>query len=292
METSEKTLVTVSSRINAPVEYVWQLWTDPKHIIRWTYASEDWHTPKSENDLRVGGRFLSRMEAKDGSSGFDFTGKYTRIELYKRIDYIIDDGRKVHVTFDSIGKSTSVTESFEAEDINPKEMQRSGWQSILDNFKKYAEAYPRLVPLHFEITIDAPVEKVYKTMIDEKTYSEWTAVFNPTSHFDGSWDKGSKILFLGTDQEGGMGGMVSTIEENIPGSFISIKHRGVVQKGKEIFSGPEVDKWAGGLENYTFKGINNKTLLLIDADSNDEFKSYFLEMWPKALANLKSICEK
>jgi uncharacterized protein YndB with AHSA1/START domain len=292
MHTIEKTLVTVSVKVNAPSEKVWTFFTDPKHIVHWSNASDDWHTPKAENDLRVGGWFLSRMEAKDGSSGFDFTGKYTRIELYKCIDYTMGDSRKVHITFDSAGKGTKVTESFEAEQINSIELQHNGWQSILDNFKKYVETSGKTEVMHFEVSIDATAEKVYKTLTGEKTYSEWTAEFNPTSHFEGSWEKGSKILFLGTDSEGGIGGMVSHIRENIPNRFISIEHRGIVQKGKEITSGPEVNTWAGALENYTLTENKGKTLLAVEADANEQFKSYFTEMWPKALKKLKSICEK
>lgn len=139
MIAKEKTIITVEAKINAQVEKVWNLWTDPKHIIHWNNASEDWHTPKAENDLRVGGKFLSRMEARDGSSGFDFTGKYNKIELYNSIDYTIGDGRKVHITFDYVGNGTKVSESFEAEQTNTIEMQHAGWQAILDNFKHYAE---------------------------------------------------------------------------------------------------------------------------------------------------------
>ena len=135
----EKTIITVEAKINAQVEKVWNLWTDPKHIIRWNTASDDWYTPKAENDLRVGGKFLSRMEARDGSSGFDFTGKYNKIELHKSIDYTIEDGRKVHITFDNVGNGTKVSESFESEQTNTIEMQHAGWQAILDNFKHYAE---------------------------------------------------------------------------------------------------------------------------------------------------------
>ena len=135
----EKEVITVTVKVYAPVDKVWNHWTDPKHIIRWSNASDDWHTPRAENDLRAGGRFLSRMEARDGSVGFDFKGKYNKIVLYKSIDYTLDDGRKVQITFDTIGKGTKVTESFEAENTNPAEMQRAGWQAILENFKIHCE---------------------------------------------------------------------------------------------------------------------------------------------------------
>jgi uncharacterized protein YndB with AHSA1/START domain len=135
-----KIVITVATEIHAPVEKVWIFWTDPKYIIHWNKASDDWHTPKADNNLRVGGRFLSRMEAKDGSSGFDFTGKYTRVEEYSLIEYTIDDGRNVKVSFVSDGHITTVTEAFEAEQENSSEMQKEGWQNILDNFRKYVES--------------------------------------------------------------------------------------------------------------------------------------------------------
>ena len=119
METKTETkVITVQTVIKAPVKKVWRLWSEPDHIINWCTATDEWHTPKAENDLKVGGRFLTRMEAKDGSSGFDFTGKYEKVELYKEIDYVIDDGRKVKITFDEKNNETTVMESFDAENIN------------------------------------------------------------------------------------------------------------------------------------------------------------------------------
>ena len=291
MTTKEKTNITVRAIINAPVEKVWSFWTDPKHIIHWNNASNDWHTPKAENDLRVGGRFLSRMEAKDGSSGFDFTGEYIKIEKNKLIEYDIADSRKVIVTFVSNGNVTTLTEVFEAEQIHKIELQQAGWQSILDNFKNYVEKSTKFEKMHCYFTINAPGEKVFQTMLNAELWTEWTAEFNPSSYFKGSWEKGSKILFLGTDQDGNTGGMVSRIKENIPNKFVSIEHLGIVKNGKEIMTGSEVDTWSGALENYTFTYTNGKTLLSVDTDSNEEFKTYFLETWPKALKKLKSICE-
>ncbi|TGD56706.1 SRPBCC family protein [Flavobacterium humi] len=139
MTTTEKTPITVVATINATVEKVWTFWTSPQHITQWNNASDDWHTPKAENDLRKGGNFSTRMEAKDGSFGFDFEGVYTDIKLNELIAYTMGDGRKVHILFESDGNRTTVTETFEAEDTNPVEMQRGGWQAILDNFKKYTE---------------------------------------------------------------------------------------------------------------------------------------------------------
>ena len=140
METQNKTVITVENTVNAPVKKVWEYWAKPEHITKWSNASDDWHTPRAENDLRTGGKFVSRMEAKDGSMGFDFGGTYDEVRDNEYIEYTMGDNRKVKVTFTSNGSSTKIVESFEAEDTHPIEMQRGGWQAILDNFKKYTEA--------------------------------------------------------------------------------------------------------------------------------------------------------
>ena len=134
-----KETITVEAIVKAPIQKIWKCWTLPEHITKWNNASDDWHTPYAENDLRVGGKFLTRMEAKDGSFGFDFNGIYDKIIANELIEYKIEGGRKVSIAFTNNGDETTITETFEAEDINPIEMQRGGWQAILDNFKKYTE---------------------------------------------------------------------------------------------------------------------------------------------------------
>jgi len=136
----EKIKITVEATINASVQKVWECWTEPKHITQWCFASDDWHAPIAENDLRVGGSFMSRMEAKDGSFGFDFGGVYDGVQMHEHISYTMEDTRKVKITFDGDGNSTRVIETFEAETENPVEMQQAGWQAILNNFKKYVES--------------------------------------------------------------------------------------------------------------------------------------------------------
>lgn len=134
------TKITVKAVINAPMEKVWKLWTTPKDIMKWNNASDDWHTPRAENDLRSGGKFLYRMEAKDGSFGFDFAGVYDEVKRNELIAYTMGDGRKAKVTFTKNGDAqTEIVETFDAEGTNPVELQRDGWQAILNNFKKYAE---------------------------------------------------------------------------------------------------------------------------------------------------------
>lgn len=139
MKNINKSIV-VETTINAPVEKVWEYWTLPEHITKWNAASEDWHTPRAENDLRVGGKFLSRMEARDGSMGFDFGGIYDEVKERQTIRYHLADDRKIEVRFEKLENSTKIIEQFDAESENTLERQRFGWQSILDNFKKYAES--------------------------------------------------------------------------------------------------------------------------------------------------------
>ena len=146
--------------------------------------------------------------------------------------------------------------------------------------------------LKFSIVINAPKEKVWDTMLEDRTYRIWTEEFTPGSHYIGSWDEGSKILFLGPANDGKLGGMVSRIKENKLHKFISIEHLGEVLDGVEDTTSDRVKIWAGALENYTFIDKGNKTELVVDLDINEEFKEMFEGMWPKALQKLKSICEK
>jgi len=139
METTSKA-ITVETTVKAPIEKAWAAWGEPKHIMQWCHASDDWHAPYAENDLRTGGKFKTTMAAKDGSFSFDFGGVYDNVEKHKLIEYKIEDGRQVKITFSSNGNETKVVETFDPESENPVEMQRAGWQAILDNFKKHAES--------------------------------------------------------------------------------------------------------------------------------------------------------
>lgn len=158
--------------------------------------------------------------------------------------------------------------------------------------------------LQFKVSINAPVSRVYDFMLginSKSTYEQWTSLFNPTSTYEGSWEKGSKILFVGVDEKGEKGGMVSRIVENIPKQFVSIQHYGLLAAGKEITEGPEVEKWANGFENYSFEESNARpddpvgrgtTNLTVDLDTTEDFVDYMNDNYPKALNKLKEICEK
>ena len=136
----DKIFITVQATINAPIEKVWSYFTLPQHITQWYFASDDWHAPNAENDIQVGGKFLTRMEAKDGSFGFDYWGTYETIKTNQLIEILLGDNRKVKIEFSSNGNETKIVEIFEAETENPIELQQGGWQAILNNFKRYTEA--------------------------------------------------------------------------------------------------------------------------------------------------------
>jgi uncharacterized protein YndB with AHSA1/START domain len=138
METGKQS-IKVETSVKAPIGKVWEYWTGPRHIEKWNNASDDWHTPHAENDLRVGGTFVSKMAAKDGSFAFDYSGTYNAVTEHKYIEYSLADGRKVQITFEPEENETKIVETFDAEETHPVEMQRGGWQAILDNFKKYTE---------------------------------------------------------------------------------------------------------------------------------------------------------
>lgn len=145
--------------------------------------------------------------------------------------------------------------------------------------------------LNFAIEIKAAKEKVWNTMLEDKTYRAWTEAFTPGSHYIGDWSKGSKILFLGPGQNGEMGGMVSRIKENKLHEFISIEHLGIVQDGKEDTTSEAVQAWAGAHENYSFSEKDGVTTVAVEMDSNEEYSEMFNGMWPKALQKLKELAE-
>ena len=135
--------ITIETTVNAPIDRVWAAWSDPRAIEQWNAALPDWHTPRASVDLREGGSFSSRMEAKDGSTGFDFEGTYTRIETQRLIEYMMGDRRKVRIEFIPSGHRVTVRETFDAEDTHTAKQQRQGWQAILDNFARHVESGQR-----------------------------------------------------------------------------------------------------------------------------------------------------
>ena len=135
-----KPVITIEAAINSNIDKVWEMWTKPEHLTQWCFAADEWHCPSSSSDFKVGGTFSTRMEAKDGSFGFDFGGVYNEIKINEKLAITLDDGRKWNIYFSEIGGFVKLVEDFEAENENPIEMQQTGWQMILNNFKKYVES--------------------------------------------------------------------------------------------------------------------------------------------------------
>ena len=133
-------MITVETTVNTSMENAWDCWTNPVHIVKWYHASDDWYAPEAENQLKVDGKFRTKMAAMDGSAGFDFEGVYSNVVPFKEIDYSLADGRRVMIRFKKDENGVRITESFDPENENPMEMQRTGWQAILNNFRKYTES--------------------------------------------------------------------------------------------------------------------------------------------------------
>jgi uncharacterized protein YndB with AHSA1/START domain len=171
----ENKRIIVETIVNKPIDQVWEKWTLPEHIMEWNNASEDWYTPSAENNLIAGGRFNYKMAARDGSYSFDFSGTYDEVILEKKIAYTLDDGRKVVVEFTEEDGRVKIVESFEAEESNSLEMQRAGWQSILDNFNRYVSVTTDRVPvIKAQMLIRKPVEEVFEAFVNpEITTKFW-----------------------------------------------------------------------------------------------------------------------
>jgi hypothetical protein len=152
-----------------------------------------------------------------------------------------------------------------------------------------------MIPLQFKVNIQAPVGTVYEFMLGlnyKTTYEQWTSVFNPTSTYEGSWEQGSVIRFVGVDEQGEKGGMISRIVENQRNHFVAIQHYGLIKGNEEIIDGPEVAQWANGFEKYSFEEHDGTTTLTVDMDTSEAFEGYMNEQYPKALAKLKMLCEQ
>lgn len=282
---------TVKTIVNAPLSIVWHLWITPYHIKKWNNASEDWHTPKAMNDLTPGKTFSYTMASKDGVHSFDFSGTYQEVRPKTFISYSLGDGRSVEVRFAETKDGTEVIETFDLEQMNSAELQEQGWQSILNNFKKYVESLlPNL--LQYSCVIPADAKGVFDTMIGKNTYQKWTRAFNPTSRFEGSWEKGRLIFFLGEGEDGKSGGMVSMIADNIPGEHLSIHH---IKEwtADDALSNQYAIPDTPSFENYNFIPVEGGTLLVVDMIGDMlSYKDYFDQTWPSALELLSNICKE
>ncbi|MBS9525816.1 SRPBCC domain-containing protein [Litoribacter alkaliphilus] len=284
-------LVKLTVSIKAPLSQVWGSWTSAEHIVNWNFASEDWHCPKAKLELRSGGEFSYHMAAKDGSQAFDFKGEFEEVVPMQMIKFHLDDGRKVQVHFKQMKDHVEIVEEFEAESSHSIEMQRQGWQAILENFKVYTESLSKLHRLHFDVQIEAPAQAVYEIMLAPDTYREWTAAFHPGSYYKGKWEVGETLYFIGPDAEGRESGMVAKVTKAKPGEIVGVEMLGMLDKGVEVTEGPEIETWKGAVEEYRFEERDSATTVRVTVDTIGEYKAYFEETWPKALQILKTICE-
>jgi len=280
------TKITIEAIVNAGIERVWDAYNNPIAITKWNQASSDWHCPSAENDLRVGGKLKSRMEAKDGSFGFDFEGVYDEVDTHKIIAYTMGDGRKATTTFEPVENGTKVTTCFDAETQNAVELQQAGWQSILNSFKQYVE---RRKELHFSIVINAGKQKVWETMLQHDTYKLWTAVAWPGSRYEGEWKQGTEIKFMGEQDDG----TLALIELCQPHDYLLARHIAIINANGSLDTLSEMAKeWTGAKEAYQFSEQNGVTTLKVTIETIEKWAGMFEEGWPKAVEKLKELCEK
>jgi uncharacterized protein YndB with AHSA1/START domain len=283
--------IVITATIQAPVALVWQYYTQPAHITRWNFATPEWYCPWANADLQPGGTYTARMEAKDGSFGFDFSATYHTVNPHQLLAFTLTDGRQVSIAFKPLDQETQVTVTFEPEQQNPLSLQQTGWQMILDNFKNYAHqrAQSTLLCREYKITIQAPAALVYDAMLgltQKQTYESWTAHFSPTCSYEGSWNKGANIQFTAI-HEGKKGGITSTVVEHLPQKYIALLHTGLIEDGTIITDEAKIAAWKNAQEIYTFIDQQQTTHLIVNIDISPDYQSYFDEVYPKALLQLK-----
>ncbi len=229
MKIKEQNFILVQTKIDAPPELVWKLWTNPEDIEKWNNASDDWHTTQAENNLQKGGKFSFRMESKDGSEGFDFGGTYNEIIPFEKIDYTMNDGRRAHVSFTKSSGKTKVVEAFEPEGQNPEDFQHDGWQSILNNFKRYAEIKSALNKPHKITHQIAPC--LWFNNNAEEAAAFYLSIFR-NSRITGK----TNYTKEGYDIHGMKEGTVMTINFQIDGQPFTLLNGGPVFKFNEAIS--------------------------------------------------------
>ena len=222
------------------------------------------------------------MEAKDGSFGFDFEAIYDEIKAGEGFTYSFGD-RKATVEFNSVGNQTEIKIVFDPENDNPIEMQKGGWQAILNSFKSYVENLKlEFKKVSFSIQINASKQKVWEALWSEANYGQWTSVFGEGNKAISDWNEGSKIQFVANDG----GGLFSIIEKNVINEQIIFKHLGELKNGEEI-----PNEWSGAREKYFLEEINGTTTLRVEMDTKEECTDYFNDAFPKALQIIKQISE-
>lgn len=242
-------MITVKTTVDASPETTWALYTNPVHVRQWNNASEDWITPIAENDLRKGGKLKYRMEAKDGSTGFDFEGTFDKVEPFEALDYTIADGRHVMVRFQPSGKYTTVQVSFEAESVHSRELQEQGWQAILVNFRRFVSYTNEFKPIQFAIKIQSPKQHVWTQMTAPDTYREWAGAAWPGSYFEGKWIEGSTISFFDKNRSG----TKSILVLHRPFDVSIAEHVACYDNGAEVADSDQARSWVGSKECYYFK---------------------------------------
>ena len=279
-------IISISVTIKSDIHTVWKSFTETKHIVNWYFASPDWHAPTAEHDFNNGGKFSIRMEAWDESFGFDYTGTYDKIVDFKEVVYTLDDGRKVDTSFMQTGDEIVVSQDFQADEGIDVEMQRMGWQGILNQLKKYVES--KTVVFEVEADINASADTVWDCLTKNEIYKKWSKAFSPNSEFKGDWDKGKHIDYIDIGK-GGTRALVEGVELN---KFIQQRHIATITAENEIDTKSDSAKhWIGTIENYTLKDIGGAIRFTVHIECHEQFREFIESSWNTAILDFKRVCE-
>lgn len=282
--------ITISTTINAPIANVFNSYLNPQDNLRWNTAGYGWTNDYAKIDAIAGGEFHIGYKSPDEKNDFDFNGKYIEIVKDKLIKSELGDGRKVEVNFEAEDEKTHVTIIFDAEEENSLDLQKQGWSAILENFKKFVErkSNPKNASITKNIVIQATKEKVWKMLLEDKPYRQWTSSFTEGSYYEGEMKYDGKIMFLSPSGTG----ISSKIVVFIPNFQISFEHLGGVKDGIEDFKSSEFEGWKYARETYTLNGVDGKVNLQIYVEVTKNEEQMMSDLWDKALAELKKMCEE
>lgn len=273
--------ITIGVQIEKQVDIVWSYWTKAAHIKHWYFASEDWWVPWVEQQFEVGHKFIYRMASKDGKMGFDFTGRYTDIKANESITYVLEDDREVITTFEVIDDTVYLKQVFETEDDSSAEMQKQGWQAILNQFKGYTES--DWIRFTLQKHMETTPEVVYHYLTDNDKYMSWAHVFSDDSKFYGDWVEGGEITFVDHRESG----TVALVENIIPNELIHMKHIKLLKGDSLDETSDEALIWIGTLERYELHKSEDGVLVDVMIECHESYVGFIRDSWIEALNEIE-----
>ncbi len=271
-------VIEIEVLIKNSLDKVWEYWTGQPFISQWYSASDDWWTPWVNQNFQVDQGFVYRMEARDGSMGFDFSGVFTEIVDHEKIVYVLEDGRKVLTTFEERDGRILLKQAFDAEDQNSAQMQKDGWQAILNHFKSFCEGDQ--IEMSFRTVLGTNPNRVWEYLTLPRLYEEWAIAFSEQPKFVGQWVEGGTIDFIDF-QEGGTRVQLDKVK---PFEKLYMTHIAMIDGQAGIVEDhPEAPTWVGTKENYDLELVGKETILTIHIMCHPKYVDYLRNSWEKAV---------